>query len=68
MNEKFKQYEDEFREIKKELDRKADKPIVNNVRPGSRPSEAYYILKGEKVNDFRGKDLPSSENAQSVKD
>lgn len=48
MNEKFKQYEDTFREIKKELDHKADKPIVKNVRPGSRPSEAYYILKGEK--------------------
>jgi hypothetical protein len=67
MNEKFKQYEDEFREIKKELDHKADKPIVNNVRPGSRPSEAYSILKGEKANDFRGKGVPSSENAQSVK-
>lgn len=53
MNEKFKQYEDAFRKIQKELDRKADKPIVNNVRPGSRPSEAYYILKGEKANDGR---------------
>lgn len=53
MNEKFKQYEDAFKEIKKELDHKADKPIVKNVRPGSRPSEAYYILKGEKVNDCR---------------
>lgn len=56
MNEKFKEYELEIGEIKKELERKANKPVVNNVRPGSRPSKNYYIMKGEKAHDGRTED------------
>lgn len=60
-----KEYNALCRFITKQEDHK--KPVVKNVRPGSRPSEAYYVLKGEKVNDSRSEDISHEDETKSIK-
>lgn len=48
--------EGEINDLKKELSRKADKPVGSNIRPGSRPSEAFLKLIGGEALDDRRED------------
>ena len=68
-SKKLTQIEKEYRALCRFITKQEDRkePVAKNIHPGSRPSDAYYILKGEKVNDSGPEDISLENETEPIK-